>query len=63
MAAIVNLALVALQGILSLIEEIKGQGGLTDDQIMAQAQTITAGNDKAYQAMLAALGITPPSAT
>ncbi len=56
--AMVNLALVALNGILQLIGNIKGQGGLTDDQIAAQVATVTAGNDTAYTAMMAALN--PP---
>jgi hypothetical protein len=58
--AIVNLALVALNGILQLIASIKGQGGLTDDQIAAQVQAVTAGNDAAYQAIIAALKTPPP---
>lgn len=56
--AIVNLALVALNGILQLIASIKGQGGLSDDQIAAQVQAVTAGNDAAYAAIMAALN--PP---
>lgn len=60
--SIVNLALVALNGILSLIGEVRSQGGLTDDQILAQAQQITAGNDQAYAAIVAALKPpTPPT--
>ena len=55
----VNLALVALQAVLRLIAEIKGQSGLTDDQILAQAQQISAGNDAAYAALKSAL--TPAS--
>lgn len=51
----VNLALVALQAVLRLIAEIKGQSGLTDDQILAQAQQISAGNDAAYAALKSAL--------
>ena len=53
--AIVNLALVALNGILALIAQVKQQGGLTDDQIAAQVQTVTQGNDAAYAAIMAAL--------
>lgn len=52
---VVNLALVALQGVLSVIGAIKGQAGLTDDQILAQAQAVTTGNDQAYQTLVAAL--------
>ena len=58
--AAVNLALAALQAVLGLIAELKGQGGLTDDQILAQAQTLTAGNDTAYAQLKAAL--TAPAA-
>lgn len=57
---IVNLALVALNGILALIAQIKGQGGLTDDQINAAAQAACAGNDALYQQMIALLNPTPP---
>ena len=57
--AAVNLALVALQAVLRLIAEIKGQSGLTDDQILAQAQQVSAGNDAAYAALKSAL--TPAS--
>ena len=58
---ITNLALLILQQVLGLINEIKGQGGLTDDQIAAQVQTITASNDQLYTQMIAALNITPAS--
>ena len=58
--AIVNLALIALNGILQLIGSIRGQGGVTDDTIAAQVQTITQGNDTAYAAIMAALN--PPKA-
>ncbi len=54
-AGVVNLILVLLNQGLALLAEIKGQGGLTDDQILAQAQTLTAGNDTAYQNLVAAL--------
>jgi hypothetical protein len=58
--AIVNLALVALNGILQLISNIRGQGGVTDDAIAAQVQTITQGNDTAYNAIMTALTTTTP---
>lgn len=61
--AAVNLALVGLNAILQLISNIKSQGGLTDDQIAAQAQTITAGNDTAYAQLVAALSALSPSTT
>lgn len=57
--AIVNLALLALQGVLALIAEVKAQSGLSDDQILAAAKTASAGNDTLYAAMVAAL--TPPA--
>lgn len=53
--AIVNLALGALQAVLNLITEIKGQSGLTDDEILAQAQQMTGANDALYQTLKAAL--------
>lgn len=53
--ASVNLALVLLNQILALIAELKGQGGMTDDQILAEAKSITAANDQAYAAIKAAL--------
>ena len=62
-AAIVNLALLALQAVLNVVAEIKGQAGLTDDQIMAAAKTAAQGNDAMYQQLIAALGITPPAAS
>ncbi len=61
--AAVNLALVGLNAILQLISNIKSQGGLTDDQITAQAQTVTAGNDTAYAQLVAALSALPSSTT
>ena len=61
--AIVNLAMLALQAVLNVIAEIRGQAGLTDDQIMAAAQTAAKGNDALYQQLIAALGIPPPPAS
>jgi hypothetical protein len=60
--SLVNLALVALNGVLELIASIKSQGGLTDDQILEAAQQVTAGNDAAYNALVAALKPIPPAA-
>lgn len=54
--AYVNLALIALNATLQLIAALKSQHGLTDDQILAQAQTVTQGNDAAYAALKNALG-------
>jgi hypothetical protein len=61
---LVNLALAVLNQVLAMIAQIKGQSGLTDDQILAEAQKVTAGNDAAYQALVAALKAspTPPAA-
>jgi hypothetical protein len=56
---IVQLALLVLQQVLNLIGEIRGQGGLTDDQIAAQVATITQGNDAAYAQIMAALATLP----
>jgi hypothetical protein len=58
-ADIMNLALTGLNAILQLVASIKAQHGLTDDQVLAQAKVITAGNDDAYNAIVAAL--TPPA--
>jgi len=55
----VNLALMLLNTLLSYIASIRGQGGLTDDQLAAQVQTVTQGNDAAYQALMNALGQSP----
>lgn len=60
--AIVNLSLMLLNQVLAMIAQIKGQSGLTDDQILAEAQKVTAGNDAAYQALKAALTGAPPAA-
>jgi hypothetical protein len=53
--AAVNLALAVLAQVLALISELKSSSGMTDDQILAEAQTICAGNDQAYLAIKAAL--------
>jgi hypothetical protein len=58
---IVNLALAVLNQVLALIAQIKGQGGLTDDQILAEAQKVASGNDAAYAALVAALKAAPTS--
>ncbi len=61
-ATLINLALLALQGILNLIATIKGQSGMTDDEILAAAKTITAANDNLYNTLKAALSANPPPA-
>lgn len=61
--AITNLVLLALQAVLNVISSIKAQSGLTDDQILAQAQSLTGANDTLYATLKAALqGTTPPAA-
>lgn len=60
--AIVNLGLVALNAVLGLISQVKSQGGVSDDQIAANVQALTQGNDAAYTAIMAALKATPPPA-
>lgn len=57
--AIMNLALLALNQVLTLIAGIKGQSGLTDDQIATAVQAVTKGNDDAYTAMMQALAALP----
>lgn len=59
--ALINLALQAVAQLVTLIASIKAQGGLTDDQILAEAQKVTAGNDAAYAALKAALTTTTVS--
>lgn len=56
---LVQLALMALQAVLNIINGIKAQHGLTDDQILAQAQQVTAGNDALYATLVAALTAAP----
>ena len=51
----INIALGILNQVLGFIAQIKGQSGLTDDAILAEAQKVTAGNDAAYQALVTAL--------
>lgn len=52
---IIQLALATLGQVLSLIAEVKGQVGMSDDAILAAAQQATAGNDAAYAQLVAAL--------
>jgi hypothetical protein len=60
MTAIANLALVLLSGALNLIATIRGEGGLTDAQILAAASTQTTANQTLITQYLAAL---PPAST
>jgi hypothetical protein len=56
----VALALQALQIAMQIITELKNQSGMTNDEILAHAQNVTAGNDELYRtlkATLAGLGV------
>jgi hypothetical protein len=55
----VNEALAALDALLNIINAIRGQGGMTDDAILAAAQQQTLANSAQIQALLTAL---PPAA-
>lgn len=54
----INAAIAALDAILNIINEIKGQGGMTDDQILAASQAQTVVNQAQIQQLLASL---PPT--
>ena len=61
--ATVNAAVLALDAILNIIGQIKGQSGMTDDQIIAAAQSQTLANSAQIAQILASLPpSTPPSA-
>ena len=60
LTAIANLALALLSGALQLIATIRGEGGLTDAQILAAASTQTQANQTLITQYLAAL---PPAST
>jgi len=57
--AALNAAVAALDAILNIINQIKGQSGLTDDAILAAAQAETVTNQAQIAQLLASL---PPSA-
>lgn len=66
----VNLALMLLNSLLGYIANVRAQGGLNDDALASQVQTVTQGNDKAYDALMGAINthgsiidIKPVSAT
>jgi hypothetical protein len=59
--AIVNLALLGLDAILKIIAQVKSQGGMTDDQILAQAQQLTSANDALYNTLIATLDAAGPA--
>lgn len=50
---VVNIALTVLNEVLSMIAHIKGQGGLTTEQIAAQADALDLANKDAIKALLA----------
>ena len=52
---IVNSAIAALDGILSIINSIRGQAGMTDDQILAAAEAQTVANSDQIKQLLANL--------
>ena len=54
---IVNEALAAFQAVLAIIGAIRGSGGLTDDQILAAAETQCGKNSATYAALVAHLGL------
>lgn len=54
----VNLALMLLNTLLGYIAQFRANGSLSDDALAAQVQAVTAGNDQAYAALIAALN--PP---
>lgn len=58
---LIQLALGALNAILGVIAQIRSQGGVSDDAIALQVQTITKANDDLYASMMGALQITPPT--
>lgn len=51
----INEALAALDAILNIVNAIRGQSGMTDDAIMAAAQSQTLTNSTQIQALLAGL--------
>jgi hypothetical protein len=59
--AIINLALIGLNAALGLIAQVRGQAGVTDDAILASAQSMVGANDQLYDTILAALKQPPPT--
>jgi hypothetical protein len=55
----VSLALALLNTLLGYIAQIRASGGLADDALATQVQSVTAGNDQAYQALITALNLPP----
>lgn len=58
---IVNEALAGLNAVLNIIQSIRGQGGLSDDQILAAAESMTAANDQLFATLKAALANPAPA--
>jgi hypothetical protein len=56
---IVNAALAALDGLLNIINAIRGQSGMTDDAILAAAKAQTLANSAQIQALLQSLPLAP----
>ena len=52
---ILNAAVAGVDGLLSIINAIRGQNGVSDDQILAAAQAETVTNQAQIQALLASL--------
>ena len=57
----VTLALGLLNTLLQFIASVKAQGGMTDEALAAQVQTVTQGNDAAYAALMSALNQKTPA--
>ena len=53
---IANDAIIAFEAALSIINKIRGAGGLTDDQLLAAAEAQCGANSAAYAALVAHLG-------
>lgn len=58
-ATIMALSLQGLNAILSLIGSIRSQSGMTDEQILAAAQTTVGANDTLYATLKAHLAANP----
>ena len=55
--AIVALILQAINAVLAEITAIRGQSGITDDQLATQTQALLATNDQLYAALKSALAL------
>jgi hypothetical protein len=54
-AALINAGLAALNAVLGVIAEIRGQSGVTDDAILAAAQATVSQNDAFYTTLVNSL--------